>query len=73
MSNFTVAKFDKLRCSKGKSFTAKARDGKWRFKLEIHRRPFNGFHRYEIEYGNKGPVDFVARAGNLDFSNLTKR
>jgi hypothetical protein len=72
VSNFTVAKFDKLKCSKGKSFTAKARDGKWRFELIIDRRFFHGFRRYEIEYGNRGPADFVARAGNLEFSNLTK-
>jgi len=72
VSNFTVAKFAKLKCSKRNSFTAKARDGKWRFELIIYRRYFNGFHRYVIEYGDQGPLDFVARAGNLDFSNLTK-
>jgi hypothetical protein len=72
VSNFTVAKFDKLKCSKRKSFTAKARDGKWRFELIIYRKFFNGFHRYEIEYGDQSPADFVARAGDLDFSNLTK-
>ncbi len=42
----------------GRGFHAFGRVGSWRLVVSV--RPFSGYHRYEIEYGDVGPVDFVA-------------
>jgi hypothetical protein len=74
----TLAKFDKLKCEKGKIFSAKGRDGKWRFELLIRKPFFSGFDQYEIEYGMQSGVNFEAwipndRPGSDNFfSNIIK-
>ena len=39
-----------------RGFHAVGRSGSWKLLIEI--RPFSGYHKYEIEYGDAGPVDF---------------
>ncbi|MBA3365100.1 MAG: hypothetical protein H0U03_04850 [Actinobacteria bacterium] len=49
--------FRTLSCNvDARGFHAVGRAGSWKLLIEI--RPFSGYHRYEIEYGDVGPVDF---------------
>lgn len=72
-----LASFDALRCKTvpgvgiGKGFTASAKQGGWRLTVRIY--DFRGFHRYPIEYGSEGNVDFfVSRGAGRTFSNVAK-
>ena len=49
--------FRALSCSVDRrGFFAVGRAGAWKLLIAI--RPFSGYHKYDVEYGDVGPVDF---------------